>query len=225
MNEEANKKKEVRDRGNAAWCVRKHTGGALRHTTETNQKLGRNINNRTGRIKLDKPTKDEANAIIYDLDQVEYHIQSEVLPQVKRDSTKRKLRELDKKARKIRQNIAQTGVIFYDRNEVDEDTMRVMENSVKDLQKLIVDIDKTASHIMKQEQIECENCVEDLVGPEGVQALIDSRSPSKNKVSKPLFQFPKIDLNIFGPKKSKRQMGAEKAWKTRRKKYGKNGRR
>ncbi len=219
----AKPKVKARDRGNAAWCVRKHCGGAFRHATETNQKLGRNINNKTGKIKLDRPTQDEANAIIYDLDQIEYHIQSEVLPQLTKKTTRRQLRNIDKRARKIRQNISQTGVIFYDNKTVDEDAMVVMEKSAGDLKALVADIDKAASTIMKQEQIECEKCVEDLVGLDGLQNIKANTKPvALKKTSRKLIKIPELKIpKLFGKKEL---TPAEKAWVTRKKKYGSNGR-
>lgn len=191
--------KNIRDRGNAAWCVRKHCGGALRHATETNQKLGRNSSNRNNRIKLDKPTLDEANAIIFDLDQIEYHIQTEVLPQVQKKSTKAKLRRIDRKARKIRQNIAKTGIIFYDNKNVDDDAMIVIEESVGELKDLLREIDSTASHIMTQEQISCDKCVEDLVGVDGLKSM-KTKQKAKEKAKKKKNRF-----HLFGKKKGKKR--------------------
>ena len=187
----------MRSRGDAAWCVRKHATAAKKHMAETNQKLGRNLNVKRNRVKLDKATRDEANAIIEDIDQIEYHIQNEVLPQVRKHSTKRQLREIDKQARKIRQQIAQTGVIFHDRKFVSENAMDVLEKQNRQMKKLIVKIDKTASHIMTQEQIHCSRCVEDLIGPEGLRSLKKKGKVENISVKKHWFGF--------GEKKGKRR--------------------
>jgi hypothetical protein len=202
--------KELRDRGNAAWCVKKHLLGGRKHTTETIQKLERIVedNPKGDSITIDKSTVIEAEAAIEDLLQIEYHIQNEVLPQVKNASTRKKLIAIDNKTRKIRQQISQTGVIFHDVKKVNKTAIAKLSSAVGELNQLSSDIDFAARHLMEQEQIECETCVEDF-------------GASKHKIGK-IKKEKKKGFRLFG-RKTPAQKRAKKAWETRRDKYGDSG--
>jgi len=153
--------RKTRDQGAATWCVRKHTLGAMKHIEETIQKLQR-LKRKGGFIYVDLPTHVEINAAIQDVLQCEWHIDNEILPKISGKTMKRKFAKLSDKYRSIRQKIAGTGILYFNVKKVPENTEDILVDALGDLQKLLVELDYLSAGLMRQEQVECEICVEDL---------------------------------------------------------------
>lgn len=146
----------MREYNYALWCVKKHLLLSDVHTTETIQKLIREIDRAPS-----KATRIEAEYALKNFIAAEEHLVDEIIPQIEDPEMKVKLSEIADKIRALRQELANTGLPFRSDVPVDLNVLDVLDKIKSETSEILEKIDEYAIH-MKQEQIECERCVEDL---------------------------------------------------------------
>lgn len=146
----------------AWWCKHKHLNNAFTHTFETVQKFWRDDPS-TG---VAPGTREEANHALREIQALENHA-AEIMNKADREDDKQRAREVGDEARRIRQELAQTGVPFKTDIDVASNAREKFEDALDDIDSLLEKVDESAAR-MEQEQIDCLRCEEDI------QELADS---------------------------------------------------
>jgi len=155
----------MRGYSEALWCVRKHLSLALVHSGETLQKLAREC--RHSVCSISEATRNESDAVLRNLLAAEEHLVDEILPQLKDEKTINKLWLITDKIRSIRQEMTKTNLMFYGGEQVIKVPYHQMLGITKEIDSVIKEVD-TLAPMMKQEQIKCTRCSEDLTSALGM---------------------------------------------------------